>query len=68
MMECQVKDKAGSSYFVVYPAPESRSIDLFGFLGVRGRVELISEDLILACCHYSDIYKFFGDNAIVKHE
>ena len=56
-MEC-LNNKTFQSHFVVYPAPESRKLDLFGFYGRRNNVSthFISENIFLAQFHYKDVF------------
>ena len=57
LMECQDENDK-QSYFVVYPAPESRKLDLFGFCGRKNvlSVNFISDNLILAQLQSKNIY------------
>ena len=69
LMMCQ-NDITGLSYFVVYPAPESRELNLFG---VSGRTNVlsanfVSDNLILAQFKYRDIIHKFAEKATVIKE
>ena len=57
LMEC-LNNKTFQSHFVVYPAPESRKLDLFGLYGRRNNVSthFISENIFLAQFHYKDVF------------
>ena len=68
-MECQDEDTR-QSYFVVYPAPESRAFNPFGQSG-RSNVlstNWISDNLILTQFQYKDIKRSFWGKAEVKKE
>ena len=49
---------SNQSYFVVYPAPENRKLDLFGFYGRRNNASthFISDKLFLAKFNYRDVF------------
>ena len=64
-------NKTHQRHFVVYPAPEKRQLDLFGFYGRQNNVttHFISENLFLAQFHYRDVFqRWIGEGRLEEEE
>ena len=68
-MSCTMKETS-RGYFVIYPAPESRKLDLFGYYAQKSNVStnFISENLFLAKFHYRDVYQSWFKPGYLKQE